>query len=297
MRFRRLSPRYEHADTVLTRRSFVDAHVVTLVTVPSAKVAKAQAAETAARVLANRQRLSPTGLARLAADLASAKAANDHPPPKSLVKSFSVPDYTKIALPRVETARSNGVAAGKESFSGPLQRKVNRDVDLPFFVQFDHFESNFVTVSVHLRGPTVELFSLWINCFFAMPVKRLDGTVLPFQEAYRQLTDLAIEIEAVQESEGVRVAIRVPTEDYDAAVEWLADSLFGIQFDEDRSVPHLSSMSTPLTSLTARSAASQRSCTALCKRCRTRRTTPRALPARRSTRSSSPPAASTTRST
>lgn len=168
----------------------------------------------------------------------SAKAANDHPAPKSLVGSFSVPDYTKIALPTVETARSNGVAAGKESFPGPLQRKINRDVDLPFFVQFDHYDSSFVTVSVHLHGPPVELFSLWNSCFFAMPVKRFDGRVLPFQEAYRQLTDLAIEIEAVVESEGVRVAIRVPTKDYEEAVGWLADSLFGMQFDKDRSVAY-----------------------------------------------------------
>ncbi|BGO99155.1 hypothetical protein NBRC10513v2_000259 [Rhodotorula toruloides] len=218
----------------LLEQWLVDAHAVTLVAVPSAKLAKEQAAETTARVAANRQRLGPAGLARLAADLVSAKAANDHPPPKSLVKSFSVPDYTKIALPTVETARSNGVARGKETFSGPLQRKINRDVDLPFFVQFDHYESSFVTVSVHLHGPPVDLFSLWNSCFFAMPVKRFDGTVLPFQEAYRQLTDLAIEIGAVAESEGVRVSIRVPTTDYEEAVGWLADSLFGMQFDQDR---------------------------------------------------------------
>ncbi|BGP21371.1 hypothetical protein JCM10295v2_000245 [Rhodotorula toruloides] len=212
----------------LLEQWLVDAHVITLVAVPSAKLAKEQAAETAARVAANRQRFGPAGLARLAADLVSAKAANDHPPPKSLVKAFSVPDYTKIPLPTVETARSNGVARGEESFSGPLERKINRDVDLPFFPQFDHFESNFITVSVHLHGPPVELFSLWISCLFAMPVKRFDGTVLPFQEAYRQLTNLAIEIDAVAESEGVRVYIRTPTEDYEEAVGWLADSLFGM---------------------------------------------------------------------
>ncbi|TNY19824.1 Metalloenzyme, LuxS/M16 peptidase-like protein [Rhodotorula diobovata] len=211
----------------------VERHSITLVAHPSAKLAQKQAADTKALVAANRARLGAAGLARAASELDAAKKLNDHPAPRKLVESYEVPSLSSIGWLEVDTARSNGVARGRETFSGCLQAKINADKgDVPYFIQFDHFPSSFVEVAALLHGPPTELFPLFLDTFFAMPVMREDGTRLSFEQVSRALDELAIDFGAQTLGEGILVRIQVAKEDYEKAIVWLSDVIYGTQLDD-----------------------------------------------------------------
>ncbi|GAA6040381.1 hypothetical protein JCM8097_007588 [Rhodosporidiobolus ruineniae] len=214
---------------------FVHRPSLTIIGTPSSSLATPQTAANAARVAATRKGLGCSGLAALDAALTAAKKANDHPAPPEVIRSFRMPDLRRVGLLESETARSNGAGRGRETYRSRVQDVVNQDVgDLPFFVQFDHFDSAFITVSVFLNGPPLPLFPLYLDCFFAMPVQRANGTLLSFEEANRQLSDLAVAFSAQTSGEGLLVSIKVVKQKYADAIVWLSDTLFDTQFDVDR---------------------------------------------------------------
>ncbi|GAA5924577.1 hypothetical protein JCM1841_003428 [Sporobolomyces salmonicolor] len=200
---------------------FVERHSITLVGIPPPPLAEKQSADESARVEANCKKYGPSGLAKLGADLAAAEKANDHPPPASLVESFKIPDINKIAWIEVETARSNGVGRGKETFSRRVQTHINRDgPDLPFFVQFDHFESSFIDVSIFLHGPPLPIITLYLDTFFCMPIHRADGTKLTWQQASRQLDEdeLGFSAQTLEEASSALYSLQnLPSEKEDAS--------------------------------------------------------------------------------
>ncbi|BGP44450.1 hypothetical protein JCM10450v2_000264 [Rhodotorula kratochvilovae] len=211
----------------------VERHTVTIVARPSARLAREQAADTKAQVAANRARLGSAGLARAAAELDTAKKLNNHPAPQKLIESYQIPSLSSIGWIDVDTARSNGVARGRETFTGPLQSKINaEDADVPYFIQFDHFPSSFVQVSAFLHGPPAELFPLYMHTFFAMPIMREDGTRLSFEQAHRAVDELAISFSSQTLGEGILVSIKVVKEEYEKAIAWLSDVIYGTQFDD-----------------------------------------------------------------
>ncbi|KPV78065.1 uncharacterized protein RHOBADRAFT_40608 [Rhodotorula graminis WP1] len=211
----------------------VERPTITIIAHPSAKLAQEQAAETKAIVAANRARLGKAGLARAAADLEYAKKVNEHPAPHTLVESYKVPSLESIGWLKVDTARSNGVARGRETFTSRLQSHINADDgDVPYFIQFDHYPSSFVEVAALLHGPPTDLFPLFLDTFFAMPIMREDGTRLSFDQVNRAVDELAIGFGAQTLGEGVLVSIQVVKEDYEKAIAWLSDIVYGTQFDD-----------------------------------------------------------------
>ncbi|GAA5972730.1 hypothetical protein JCM11641_002994 [Rhodosporidiobolus odoratus] len=215
---------------------FVERHSVMLIGTPSADLAKKQSTATASRNAATKKRLGPSGLSKLAADLDAAKKANDHPAPAKVIESYKIPDVRGIAWLEVETARSNGVGMGKTKFRTELQDKINADKggELPYFVQFDSFDSSFVSVSALLHGPPTSIFPLFLDTFFAMPVERADGSHLTFEEANHLLDKEAIGFSAQTLGEGILVSIKMVKEDYNKAITWLSDTLYGTKYDVDR---------------------------------------------------------------
>ncbi|GAA5907574.1 hypothetical protein JCM6882_004415 [Rhodosporidiobolus microsporus] len=219
----------------LLRTWIVKPHNLTLVGTPSAALVEQHALENKARVNATKKRLGKAGLAKLAMDLEEAKSTNEHPAPPSVIEAFKIPG-DDIAWLQVETARSNGVGRGKETYHNALQDKINRDGGgvLPYFVQFDHYESNFITISVFLHGPPLPIYPLWNDSFFAMPVRRHDGTMLSFDKANRKLDQIAITRDAGTADEGILVTLQVVKKNYAQAIAWLSDIIYGTQYDVER---------------------------------------------------------------
>lgn len=170
----------------------MERHTVTIIARASAALAKQQTADTQSRVAANRARLGSSGLARAQTVLAAAKRANERPAPSRVIKSLEIPDLRKVEWLAIDTARSNGVARGRQTFSGPLQRKINAEgVDVPYFIQFDHRPSAFVDVEMYIHGPPHELLPLYVSLLFGMPVVRADGSKLTYERMNRELDEFA----------------------------------------------------------------------------------------------------------
>lgn len=170
----------------------MERRTVTIIARASAALAKQQNADTQSRVAANRARLGSSGLARAQTVLAAAKRANERPAPSRVIESLEIPDLRKVEWLAIDTARSNGVARGRQTFSGPLQRKINAEgVDVPYFIQFDHRPSAFVDVEMYIHGPPHELLPLYVSLLFGMPVVRADGSKLTYERMNCELDEFA----------------------------------------------------------------------------------------------------------
>lgn len=98
-------------------------------------MAKKQAASDTERVEENKQKFGAAGLAKLAQQLADAQKQNSTPVPPQVVRSFKIPDFTKIAWLKCETAQARGLGV---SFRGRVQQYVDQDpATPPVFIQFD----------------------------------------------------------------------------------------------------------------------------------------------------------------
>ncbi|GAA6058540.1 hypothetical protein JCM10212_006979 [Sporobolomyces blumeae] len=213
----------------------VERHSVTLIGTPSPELLKANADADARRLRKTREKYGPVGLASLQKKLEAAEDANHHPPPDSLVRRYAVPDVSRADWIEGDVARSNGVGRGRETCHGAAQDAVNRDGGvLPIFVQFDDYESNFVTVSLFLHGPPLPIVALYIDTLFSMPVENADGTVLGWQDVSRKLDALFSSCVAESLNEGILASLTALKEDYGQAVSWLARILYDSKFDVDR---------------------------------------------------------------
>ena len=122
----------------LFKEFMVERHSVVLIGTPTPQLVRENAEADASRVATNTRKFGPEGLARLERELREAESENNHPPPRSLVESYIVPDFCKILWLPVETGRSNGVGQGSERFRNKIQDIIDDDGgDLPVFVQFD----------------------------------------------------------------------------------------------------------------------------------------------------------------
>lgn len=122
----------------LFKEFMVERHSIVLIGTPTPHLVQENAEADASRVATNIRRLGPEGLARLERELRDAERENNHPPPRSLVESYTVPDFRKILWLPVGTGRSNGVGQRSERFRCKIQDIIDDDGgDLPVFVQFD----------------------------------------------------------------------------------------------------------------------------------------------------------------
>jgi len=81
--------------------------------------------------------------------------------------------------------------------------------------------------------------SAYISAFFALPVKRQSGVRLTHEEVINQLDDETVSYDVgLGFSSGFtdtfRVSIKVETAQYETAIAWLKDLVYGAEFDKDR---------------------------------------------------------------
>ncbi|GAA5946474.1 hypothetical protein JCM3765_000259 [Sporobolomyces pararoseus] len=216
-------------------RFFVERHSVTLVGIPSAQLAEHEADEGDARVKENIRKFGRAGLAQLDKALKEAEKKNLHPAPASLLEDYPVPDFKKIEWLHVGTARSNGIAEGRSRFSGETQDLINSDrCELPFFVQFEEIDGNFVTVSAFLTGAAQPIANLYVDSFFAMPLETAQHRMLSYEDVRREIGETFVDWKASLSQESICVTLTAPRKDYAKAITWLSDLLHGTTFDLDR---------------------------------------------------------------
>ncbi|GAA5994146.1 hypothetical protein JCM5350_000581 [Sporobolomyces pararoseus] len=225
----------EHDWVDLLKEFLVERHSITLVGTPSAQLAEQEAHEGDARVKENIRKFGRAGLAQLDKALKQAEKKNLHPAPASLLEEFPVPDFKEIEWLPVGIARSNGIAQGRRHFTGETQDFINSDrSELPFFVQFEDVDSNFVTVSAFLTGAAQPIANLYVASFFSMPLETAQHRMLTYEDVRREMSETFVDWKAELSQESICVTLTASRKDYAKAITWLSDLLHGTTFDLER---------------------------------------------------------------
>jgi Zn-dependent M16 (insulinase) family peptidase len=233
--------------TELIEKYFVAPKRVVVRGKPSAAIAERLEKEEKARIEKQKAILGPEGLAQKAKELEEAKAEHEKPIPTEVLKSFPVPDVKSISWIPVQSVQQAGT--GRKSVTPTLANDVDHHVSgdgppLPFFVQYDHVKSDFVSVHAYLSLAKLPsdlrpYIQPYLGSFFSLPVKRQSGKRLSHEEVVDQLDEQTVYYEVGLGTSGMfaetlRITIRVELAKYELAVAWLRDLLYGSEFTKER---------------------------------------------------------------
>ncbi|KAH9082169.1 Metalloenzyme, LuxS/M16 peptidase-like protein [Lactarius deliciosus] len=231
----------------IINKYFVDPKRIVVRGRPSAAVADRIEKEEKARTAKQKEALGPEGLARKAKELEEAKAEHDKPIPTEILKSFPVPNVKSISWIPVQSVQQAGI--GRKGRAPTVENDVSRHVNadgapLPFFVQYDHVKSDFVSIHAYLSLSKLPshlrpYIQPYLSSFFSLPVKRQSGERLSHEEVVDQLDDQTVSYDVSlgisgRFTETMRVTIRVEVAKYELAVAWLRDLLYGSEFAKER---------------------------------------------------------------
>ncbi|TFK77013.1 hypothetical protein BDN72DRAFT_830184 [Pluteus cervinus] len=232
--------------TDLLKKYYIDQPSVVITGTPSSKLAEKIEKDETLRIEEQVKVLGPDGIKKKGEALEAAKAEHDRPIPTDLLTSFPLPDEGNISWIPVESVQEPGRTRERRSNSDKLSHHIELDgAELPFFVQYDHVESKFVTIHAYLSLAKLPdrlrpLISAYLSSFFSLPVKRQSGERLSHEEVVDQLDndtvsyEVSLGIAGSYFSELFRVSIKVEVSHYETAIAWLRDLLYGAEFDQER---------------------------------------------------------------
>ncbi|KAI0788552.1 Metalloenzyme, LuxS/M16 peptidase-like protein [Abortiporus biennis] len=234
----------------LLRKYYVDAPAIVVRGKPSSSLADKLENDEKTRIAAQKEKLGPEGLAKAEKVLEEAKKEHDQEIPNDILKSFPVPDVKSIAWIPVQSVQQPGKGPGRVARHDQLPNiELTRHIEsdgtpLPFFVEYDHVHSDFVTVEAFisladLPNDIRPLLSIYLSSFFSLPVTTSTGEVLSHEEVVNRLDKDTVGYEVNLGlgnafSDSLHVTIKVELDAYESAVAWLRDLLYGSQFDVDR---------------------------------------------------------------
>ncbi|KAI0652259.1 Metalloenzyme, LuxS/M16 peptidase-like protein [Trametes meyenii] len=235
--------------TDLLRKYYIDPPSIVVRGRPSGDMADRLDKAEKARIAVQKEQLGPDGLAECERVLEAAKKEHEAEIPTEILKSFPVPSVKSISWIPVQSFQES--VKGKERAPAPqpgneqLTKHVEQDgAPLPLFVQYDHVKSDFVTVHAYfslakLPDRLRPYLSTYLSAFFSLPVQRSTGEKLNHEEVVHRLDSDTVSYEVslgVNNAfmETVRVSIKVETAQYENAIAWLKDLVYGSEFDKDR---------------------------------------------------------------
>jgi Zn-dependent M16 (insulinase) family peptidase len=219
-----------------------DANHVSILGKPSKAMAEKLEADEIARVAAQKEKLGPEGLKKLAEKLEEAKNKNNAPIPKEILEKWPVPGVSSIHFIESTTARS-GLARKLGITETEVQKLVDAEKDSPLFIQFEHVPTNFVSLAVLLAISEMPvelrpLLSLFIENFFNTPIMK-DGEKVDFQQVVTGLEKDTISYSIgggsrIGDAEGITIQFQIEPDKYIKTVQWIRTLMFDSVFDETR---------------------------------------------------------------
>ncbi|THH28068.1 hypothetical protein EUX98_g6115 [Antrodiella citrinella] len=233
----------------LFKKYYIDPPCVIVRGKPSASMAERLEKDEKARVAKQKESLGPEGLAKVEKELEAAKKDHDQEIPTKVLLNFPVPDVKSIAWIPVQSlqqpGKGSGRAAPKQVDNEALEKHIAADGSpSSFFVQYDHVQSDFVSVHAYfslakLPDRLRPLISTYLSSLFSLPVTRSNGEHLTHEEVVNQLDNDTVSYEVSLGVNGafaetLRVTIKVEVSNYESAVAWLKDLVYGSEFTKDR---------------------------------------------------------------
>lgn len=249
--------------TELIQKFFIDNPRLVVIGRPSSALSDKLKADTKALEERRRKELGEDGLKKLEDQLEAAKKENDRPIPDEMLKQFQIPNTDSIKWIPVGTAQVLPTAAGKlrtgdttayglkvQNTADDLDKQIQAHVDadtaeLPYFVQFDHVNSAFVSIS--LVFATTDLpkelraqMQLYLSVLFSLPVVKQDASKasLTYEQVVKGLDEDTLEYDVSLGSGGfgelVCAELKLERANYEKGIAWLRDLFWGSQFAVDR---------------------------------------------------------------
>lgn len=138
----------------LLEQYFLNAKSITVIGKPSASMAQKLEDDEKVRIDAQVKKLGPEGIKAATKVLDEAKAEHDAPIPTEILTSFKIPEVKSISWIPVQSLQESG--KGRKSVPSKDQALVDKvSVDgqeLPFFVQYDHVEVNYISCPAAARA-------------------------------------------------------------------------------------------------------------------------------------------------
>ncbi|RMD44328.1 hypothetical protein DV735_g857, partial [Chaetothyriales sp. CBS 134920] len=226
------------------KKYIAEAHHVSILGVPSAKLSQKLKEDEAERLERQKASLGPEGLERMGKKLEEAKAENEREIPAQLLAKFEVPSTESIHFITTSSARSGpAVEIGRPN--NRYQKIVDLDSgDSPLYLNFEHIPSNFARIQLIISTESLPfdlrpLLSIYLESFFNLPIKRNNGSIVPFEQVVTELErdtvgyaiDSAYNLGNI---ECLRVLFQVESTNYDRAIRWIKELLFDSVFDVSR---------------------------------------------------------------
>ncbi|KAI0778573.1 Metalloenzyme, LuxS/M16 peptidase-like protein [Trametes elegans] len=234
----------------LLRKYYVEPPSIVVRGRPSGEMADRLDKAEKARIAAQKEKLGPEGLAECERILEQAKQEHEKPIPNEILTSFPVPSVKSISWIPVQSYQEPVKGKSRAPVPPPqgnaeLAKHIEQDgTALPFFVQYDHVKSDFVTIHAYFSLATLPerlrpYISAYLSAFFSLPVTRSTAEKLNHEEVVHRLDSDTVSYEVslgVNNAymETMRVSIKVETAQYENAVAWLRDLVYGSEFDKDR---------------------------------------------------------------
>ncbi|WEW61294.1 hypothetical protein PRK78_006784 [Emydomyces testavorans] len=218
-----------------------DAPHISVLGIPSAKLAAKLKVDEEARVQERKKKLGEKGLEELANRLIKAKAENDKPIPHEILTKIQVPDTDSIHFIHTTSAKS-GSALKRGRPDNRIQRLIDSDdMDSSLFIHFENISSNFVQFSliISTQGVPVELLpllSVYTESFFSLPIDR-NGERILFEQVIvdleRDTVGYTIDT-SPGNSEMLAITFQVELEKYQTTILYLKELIWSSVFDPQR---------------------------------------------------------------
>uniref|UniRef100_A0A060T0I3 ARAD1C08228p n=1 Tax=Blastobotrys adeninivorans TaxID=409370 RepID=A0A060T0I3_BLAAD len=226
--------------TQFIKKYFVDNPYVAVLAKPSRKLYKKQLSEKAERVQHTREKYGKEGLEKIAKELQRAQELNDKPIPQEVLDLFAPPDPSNIDFINTIPAVA-GLARQDDGDSNKVQKVVDADTDVPLFLQFEHFDSQFVGVRAMISSAMVDerllpYLEVIFSELFTFPIK-IDGTVMSFEQVVSEIKKDTIENKCssdYQFEEYLTLRLKSSFENYPKIIEWMRRAMHCSIFDRER---------------------------------------------------------------
>ena len=233
-----LEPTWRH----LLKTWFLEHHHVTILGKPSSILSEKLKSEERNRIDSRKEKLGKIGLERLERRLASAKAENAKKIPQARLSEWQIPSTESIHFLNTTTARA-GIARKANGPEHHLQQTIDRDSDTPFFLHFEHIDSNFVHLVIVIGTEVIPvqqrpLLAVYMANFFSAPMLR-DSKVVGFEQILMELESDTVNFDIalgsrLGNSEALTIKFEVEIQRYAVAIRWIKDLLSRSVFDPER---------------------------------------------------------------
>ncbi|KAL0476382.1 hypothetical protein AKO1_006320 [Acrasis kona] len=218
--------------------------------IPSPELAEQSEQEEKKRIEQRKTQIGSEGLQELNQLLKRNQDLNNVPIPDSILTRFPIPDVTKIEFFKTFTCTNHHHQDSNHDSKLSNHTKCNSS-RLPFLIQFNHFDSQFVKIQIladshHLTARQKLYLPLFTECMFKVPLQRPNQQETSYKQVLQMLDEHVIEYfncigylnggrySAGDYSQFIKTSIKVESQKYEMGVRMMSDFLFHTKFTKKR---------------------------------------------------------------